>query len=36
MTDLVTALIICLITPVAITLKAMLRRVIDETDETDK
>lgn len=33
MTDLVTALIICLFTPAALALKVMLRRIIDEADE---
>lgn len=33
MTDLITALIICLFTPAAIALKAMLRRILDETDK---
>ena len=33
MTDLVSALIICLFLPITEALKVMLRRVIDETDK---
>ena len=36
MTNLITALIICLFPPIATALKVMLWRVIDETDETDE
>ena len=35
-TAMITALTICLFPPIATALKVMLRRIIDETDETDK